>query len=45
VIVNGLVVAADASDASVVFDVRAPSSGDLADVVEDLRSMVEGATI
>jgi hypothetical protein len=45
VILDGLVVAADAPDASVVFDVRAPSAGDLADVVEDVRSMVEGATI
>jgi hypothetical protein len=45
VTLDGLVVAADAPDASVVFDVRAPSAGDLADVLEDVRSMVDGATI
>lgn len=45
VIVNGLVVAADAPNASVVFDLRAPSTGELADVIEDVRSMVTGATI
>jgi hypothetical protein len=45
VILNGLVVAADAPDASVVFDVRAPSAPELANVLEDVRSMVEGATI
>ena len=39
------IAAADAPDASVVFDVRAPSSAELSDVIEDLRSMVEGATI
>lgn len=45
VVVDGLVVAVDASNASVVFDVRAPSTGELTDVLEDLRTMVEGATL
>ena len=44
VILDGWVVAADAQDASVVFDVRAPA-GELQSVIDDVRSMVEGATI
>jgi len=44
VLLEGLVIAADAPDASVVFDVRAPA-GDLTGVREDVRTMVEGATI
>jgi hypothetical protein len=43
-LLEGLVIAADAPDASVVFDVRAPA-GDLAGVREDVRTMIEGATI
>jgi len=44
VILDGLVVAADAPDASVVFDVRAPA-GELQSVIDDVRSMVEGAAL
>jgi len=44
VILDGLVVAADAPDASVVFDVRAPA-GELQSVIDDVRAMVEGATL
>ena len=45
VILDGFVVAVDAPDASVVFDVRAPSTGELTDVLDDLRTMVEGASL
>jgi hypothetical protein len=44
VILDGLVVAADPPDASVVFDVRAPA-GELQSVIDDVRAMVEGATL
>jgi hypothetical protein len=44
IVLDGLVLAADAPDAAVVFDVRTPT-GDLTDVVEDVRAMVEGATL
>jgi len=45
VILDGLVVAVDAPDASLVFDVRAPSAAELVDVLEEVRSMVEGAAV
>jgi hypothetical protein len=44
VVLDGLVVAVSAPDASVVFDVRAPT-GELTTVIEDIRTMVERATI
>ena len=44
VILDGLVVAADAPDAGVVFDIRAPA-GELQSVIDDVRAMVEGATL
>lgn len=41
---EGLVVAAETADTSVVFDARAPS-GVLAGALDDIREMVEGTTI
>lgn len=44
VLLEGLVIVVDAADASVIFDARA-SFGELPGAVEDVRTMVEGATI
>jgi hypothetical protein len=43
VTLEGLVVAVDTEDASVVFDARAPS-GELPGALDDIRTMIEGAT-
>lgn len=42
--IEGIVVAADTTDASVVFDARAPK-GELANAIEDVRTMIDGAVI
>ncbi len=44
VAVEGLVVAVDTVDRSVVFDARAPS-GELPGALDDIRAMIEGATL
>jgi hypothetical protein len=44
VAVEGLVVAVDTADTSVVFDARAPS-GELPGALDDIRAMIEGATL
>jgi len=44
VTLDGLVVATDAPNAAAVFDVRAPT-GELTDAIQDVLTMVEGATI
>jgi hypothetical protein len=41
---EGLVWAVDTQDTSVVFDARAPS-GELAGALDDIRTMIEGATL
>jgi hypothetical protein len=44
VAVEGLVVAVDTADTSVVLDARAPS-GELAGALDDIRTMIEGTTL
>ncbi|MFL5791221.1 MAG: hypothetical protein ACJ76A_06915 [Actinomycetota bacterium] len=44
VVLDGRVVAADAPNAAVIFDVRAPT-GELTGVIEDVRTMIDGATL
>ena len=44
VLIEGIVVAADTTDASAVFDARAPK-GELANSIEDVRTMIDGAVI
>jgi hypothetical protein len=42
--IEGIVVAADTTDASVVFDAKAPK-GELAASIEDIRAMIDGAVV
>lgn len=44
VALDGLVIVVDTASASVIFDARAPS-GELTGAIEDIRSMVEGASV
>jgi hypothetical protein len=44
VAIEGIVVAADTTDASVVFDAQAPK-GELAAAIEDIRATIDGAVI
>ncbi len=44
VLIEGVVVAADSTDASVVFDARAPK-GELTNAIEDIRTMIDGAVL
>jgi len=44
VALDGLVIVVDTSTTSVIFDARAPS-GELTGSIEDIRSMVEGASV